>query len=57
MLLSNQFFQEHFPASYYLAFAPPVQRHPGAINYPREELEKGHFDKDGYHIFVDVREY
>lgn len=52
------FFEEHFPASYHLTFAPPVQRHPGAFNFPREELDKrAHMDKDGYHLYVDVKEY
>lgn len=52
------FFEEHFPSSYHLTFAPPVQRQHVSLNYPRNELDKlAHMDKDGYHLYVDVKEY
>ena len=52
------FFEEHFPASYHLTFAPPVQHHPGKLNYPRQDLDKlAHMDKEGYHLYVDVKDY
>lgn len=52
------FFEEHFPASYRLCFAPPVQRYPGELNYKPEELERrSSITKDHFQVYVDVKEF
>lgn len=51
------FFEEYFPASYHLAFAPPVQRYPGRFNHPRDDFDKEHITENGFEVFVDVKEF
>lgn len=51
------FFEEHFPASYHLTFAPPVQRYPGKFNILREELGQEHIDANGFEVFLDVKDF
>lgn len=51
------FFEEYFPSSYGLYFAPPVQRYPGRFNLPKEEFNKEHIDEKGFEVFVDVKDF
>lgn len=51
------FFEEYFPSSYRLCYAPPVQRHPGKFDLPKDELEKAHVDANGFEVFVDVKDF
>lgn len=50
------FFEEHFPASYHLTFAPPVQRYPGKFDHIRE-LGQEHIDANGFEVFLDVKDF
>lgn len=51
------FFEEYFPSSYRLCYAPPVQRHPGKFEVPKHELGKEHIDADGFEVFLDVKDF
>lgn len=52
------FFEKYFPASYHIAFQPPVHRYRGSYNYSKEEMErKSSITTDEFHVFVDVKDY
>lgn len=51
------FFEEHFPASYHLTYAPPVRHYPGYLNPPLEEIGQPHMERDGFVIYIDVKDF
>lgn len=52
------FFEEYFPASYRLCFAPPVQRYPGELHMTPEEIEKKtEISKDHFEVYINVKEF
>lgn len=52
------FFEKYFPASYHLAFTPPVHRHPGSFGISREELDRrSQISKDKFEVFIDVKDF
>lgn len=52
------FFEKYFPASYHIAFQPPLHRHPGSFGVKPEDVDRrSSISKDTFEVFVNVKDF